>query len=100
MERDDYLSARTFKSQGNYALAHEYYQKAIQSGDYKGHYGLVVFAEETGEAPTTLVPKYTECFVPIKNMALNGDPEAASIIGVYYAIGLGEIKGNIHSSND
>ena len=60
MERDDYLSARTFKSQGNYA----------------------------------------ECFVPIKNMALNGDSVAASIIGVYYATGLGEIKGNIHSSND
>lgn len=89
-EVNNYLIARSMKSKGNYDSARDYYYKAIRSGDPKGHYGLVLLAEETCSDPDTLASQYAECFGPIKTLALEGDPIAASIIGVYYAFGLGE----------
>ena len=94
-----YLLARKHKSNGEYDSARELYIQAIRSGDSKGYYGLAVLEEETGTEPEALVSKYAECFEPIKKAALDGDPIAASIIGVYYAMGLGRTEHNSENAH-
>ena len=98
-ETNYYLSARSYKSKRQYDSAREHYLKAIQTGDSKGYYGLTVLAEEMGADADALTSKYAECFEPIKKSALDGDPIAASIIGVYYAMGLGETKQDPESAH-
>ena len=89
-----YLEGRAFKKSGKYDLAYAAYQKAIQSGDDKGYYGLTLLYEELNNTDVDLEKMYSDCFYAIKDMALEGDYIAASIIGVYYAMGLGNMEKN------
>ena len=87
-----YLKARSLKKEGKYDLAHTVYQESIKAGDAKGYYGLALIAEETGVAGEELIRMYSEPFVAIKQMALAGDFIAATIVGIYYAMGLGNVN--------
>lgn len=86
-----YLKARKFRKEGEHSLAYAEYQNAIKADDSKGYYGLALLAEDV-EDYESANQLYTQNFEAIKRQAMNGDLVAATIVGVYYAMGLGSIE--------
>lgn len=98
-QMDFYFKGRALKKEGKNELAFEAYQNAIRHGDPKGYYGLTLLAENSGETNETLSKMYADCFLEIKKAALNGDYTAAAIVGIYYAMGLGNIDQNFEQAH-
>lgn len=83
-----YLKARALKKDGKIDLARTEFQIAIDSGDAKGYYGLALLSESQ-EKFDDAQKQYIQGYDKIKCDAMLGDGIAASIVGVYHAIGLG-----------
>ena len=99
MKKNFYLEGRAHRRAGRFEDAYESYQNAICIGDYKGYYGLALLAEASGKPEAELSQMYRNCFDDIKRLALNGDSCAASIVGVYYAMGLGTVEQNAEQAH-
>lgn len=87
-----YLTGRSLKNEGDYKNAKQMYRKAIEDGDPKGYYGLAVLLESEETDQEILKRAYKEPLTRILQNANNGDHIAASIVGVYYAFGLGDVQ--------